>query len=72
MILYARGGKDTTIGNGRNRSLTDGGPTFGKTSEDAFGEKPLFVDKGVMDRAIVNIGRSRWVMRLSLKHQRRD
>jgi predicted amino acid racemase len=30
---------------------------IGQTSEDAFGETHLFVDKGLMDRAIVNIGR---------------
>ena len=30
---------------------------IGQTSEDAFGDRPIFVDKGWMDRAIVNIGR---------------
>jgi arginase len=30
---------------------------IGETSEDAFGGKPTFVDKGDMDRAILSIGR---------------
>ncbi len=30
---------------------------IGETGEDAFGDKPIFVDKGLMDRAIVNMGR---------------
>ncbi len=30
---------------------------IGETSEDAFGRKPAFVDKGERDRAILNIGR---------------
>ena len=30
---------------------------IGPTSEDAFGHIPTFVDRGVRDRAIVNIGR---------------
>ncbi len=30
---------------------------IGNTSEDAFGEHPVFIDKGLMDRAIVNLGR---------------